>query len=170
MISAFVASQILAGVAFVFGLSAYQCRTRKQTVTAFMCAQICNSTHLFLLGATAGALIMGLSALRFFTSIFTTHPAVKYTFIGVVLVVGAFVYEEIYDVLPVFASIFGTLAAFEEKDRRMRHYFMIGSLTILSYYIVVFSPVAIAAGCFYFTSALIGYWRFYIRKQPEFND
>lgn len=167
MMSAFILSQVLAGFAFAFGLSAYQFKDRKILLLLLAAAQISNSIHFFLLGAVAGGVIVAISALRYLVGVWSSHPIARYIFVIAVVASGAYVFENNYDLLPIIGGILGTMAAFTAAKKRMRQYLLGGTVAILLYNMLIFSPVAILAGSFFFASAVFGYWRFHVRAKES---
>jgi hypothetical protein len=160
----FVLSQIFAALTFVLALVAYQCKNQKVVLSLLTLAQVFSSIHFLLLGSLVGAVIFSLSALRFFTGIWTKHSLLKYFFLITTLVVGVSIFQNAIDILPILGGLLGTLAAFTPMDKRMRLFLIGGTVTTLLFNIALFSPVAIASGLFFLFSGLIGYWRFYIKN------
>lgn len=167
MLSSFVLSQIFAGLLFLFAVSSYQFRERKYVLLLLFLAQICNSVHFFLLGAIVGGMVVGFSALRFLISIWSSNRFWKYFFIITAIGIGVYFYENLYDFLPVAAAIFATVGAFASSDKRMRQYFIGGTLATSLYNVVLLSPVAIVASIFLLYSTVHGYYKFHIRKSSN---
>lgn len=165
MISAFVLSQVFAGLTFILGLSAYQCKNRNKILILLGLAQVSASIHFFLLGSIVGGWVVALSAARFFTGIYSSKEILKYTFIVTTITVGLSALEYTYDIMPIVAGVLGTLAAFTTDEKRMRHFLLGGTVAILTYNILIFSPVAVLSGLFFLGSSLLGYWRFYIKSE-----
>jgi hypothetical protein len=65
MISAFLLSQILIGLAFLFDLASFQFKERKYTLVCFALAAALISAHYFLLEQDTAGFIIALSAARF---------------------------------------------------------------------------------------------------------
>lgn len=165
--SAFLISQILIGFAFLSDLASFQFKKRETTLLFFFISATLIATHYFLLGAIAGGLIIGVSALRFLTGVFTTSKYPKYFFLVLVLGIGIYTFESLVDVLPVITGVFGTLATFQKNEKHLRYFMMVASIAIIAYNVLVFTPAGIALETFFLGSNLLSYWRFYMRKQEE---
>ena len=167
MISSFILSQIFAGLLFLFAVSSYQFRDRKYVLLFLFLAQICNSIHFFLLGAVVGGFVVGVSALRFLISLWSTSTFWKYFFIVAAISIGVYFYEHFYDSFPVIAAIFATVGAFASSDKKMRQYFIGGTTATFFYNTALLSPVAIVASLFFLFSTIHGYWKFHIRRDED---
>jgi hypothetical protein len=165
MISAFVLSQILIGIAFVTDLASFQFKARKVTLTLFAISASLISAHFFLLGATTAGFVVAVSALRFVVSIFSTHTYLKYFFIVLIFGLGVWTYDGYEDIFAITAMLFTTIAAFSIDEKRLRQFMAVGSTFIITHNVLIFTPAGIALEVFFLGSNLISYWRFYIRKQ-----
>ena len=168
MLSAFVLSQILIGVAFLFDLASFQFKNRKTTLLLFTCAASLISAHFFLLGATTAGFLVAVSATRFFVSIFTTHRFLKYFFLVLIIGLGAYTFDGYEDIFSILAVVLGTFAAFQNNERTLRHFMMLGTISIIVHNLIIWTPAGILLEAFFLGSNLVSYYRFYIRKsKPE---
>lgn len=167
MISAFLISQILIGVAFLFDLASFQFKKREMSLVCFGTAASFIAAHFFVLGAVAAGSIVSLSAVRFFVSIYTTDNRLKYVFLSLIIVAGIVSYEIIYDLLIILAGCLVTFAVFQPDEKFMRQLMMPASTCAIIFNVIIFSPAGVLLEIFFLGSNLVSYWRFYIRKQPE---
>jgi hypothetical protein len=163
----FILSQILMLFAVGLDFLSMQFKERKTIyfILAFSAAFI--SAHLFLLGKVTAGLIVFLSVLRFIVCMFSTHKKFLLTFIILNTLVLLFTYSEVYDFIIYLGLSIFIVGNFQENKKRMRQVMMLGTSLVISYYIFIFSPMAILAESIFLTSALLGYYRFYIRNEKS---
>jgi len=167
MISAFILSQILIAIAFVFDLSSFQFRNRKRILICFAIAASLISAHFFLLGENTAGSVVALSAVRFIVSIFTTDKRVLWLFIILILAAGLFTFDGIEDVLSVSAMLLSTFSAFSVDDKKLRLFMMCGTILMITHNILIFTPAAIILEVFFLGSNLVAFYRFYSKEQIE---
>ena len=167
MISAFLVSQILIGIAFAFDLASFQFKRRRHTLICFTIAASLISLHFFLLGAVTAGFVVAVSATRFAVSIFTTDNRLKYVFLVLIFGLGVWTFDGYEDILITLAMLFSTLAAFDANEKRLRQLMMVATTLAITHNVVIFTPAGIALEIFFLGSNLFSYWRFYIRKQSS---
>ena len=167
MISAFILSQILIGIAFLFDLASFQFKERKATLLCFAAAAALIAAHFFVLGAITAGAVIAVSAVRFLVSIFSTDARLMYVFLLITLGLGAYTFSEYTDLIITAAILISTYAAFQKNEKRLRQFMMITTSLAITYNIIIFSPAAIALEVFFLGSNLFSYWRFYLRKNQD---
>ena len=165
MISTFVLSQILIGIAFLFDLASFQFKKRETTLLLFFCAASLISVHFFLLGAVTGGLVIAVSAFRFLVSMYTTDSRLMWVFLMLIGGLGIWTFSGYEDIFSIAMGTLGTLAAFQASEKRLRQFMMAATSCAITYNVLIFSPAAIALEIFFLGSNLLSYWRFYVRKQ-----
>jgi hypothetical protein len=165
MVTPFILSQILIGIAFLFDLASFQFNQRKYTLICFVGAASLISAHYFLLGQNTAGFIIALSATRFLASIFSTDVRLKYLFLLLVTVAGILTFDEIFDLLAIAAGYLATFAVFQPNEKLLRKLMMISTVCIITLNIFIFTPVGIVTETFFLSSNLLSYWRFYIKKK-----
>lgn len=163
--SAFILSQILIGIAFLFDLASFQFKTRKYTLICFVAAASLISAHYFLLEQHTAGLVIALSATRFLVSIFSTDVRLKYLFVILITVAGILTFDELVDLLAIGAGYLATFAVFQPNEKLLRQLMMIATSCTITLNIFIFTPAGIALETFFLLSNLISYWRFYIKKK-----
>lgn len=161
----FLLSQILIGIAFASDLASFQFKDRKVTLLLFFVSALLISAHFFLLGQTTAGFVILLSAIRFGISAFTTHRAWFYFFLLAISAAGILTFDGLEDCFSLLAGLFGTLAAFQVNEKRLRQLMMLGTTSIIIHNILIWTPAGILLEIFFLGSNLLSYWRFYI-KQP----
>ncbi len=164
MFSAFVISQILIGIAFIFDIFSFQFKSRKKTLICFVAAASLISAHYFLLGQETAGFVIALSAIRFFVSIFSTDKRLKYLFLALVTITGILTYDELLDLLAIAAGYLATFAVFQPNEKLMRQIMMVSSSCIIILNVLIFTPVGILTELFFIGSNIVSYWRFYLKK------
>lgn len=159
--SAFALSQILAGIAFAFGLASFQFKSRRTILLCLTSLTAFNSSHFLLLGRTAPAVLLILTGVRYLTATFSTDRKLMYLFI--LLSIGAFVatFKGPLGILAIAAVLLGTYGSFQSADRTMRLCFIAGNSLWLLHNILAWTPVAVIMEASFLTSNTLGYWRFY---------
>jgi len=163
----FFISQILMLFAIGFDFLSMQLKERKQMYLALVFSASLISIHLFLLGKTTTWLIVLLSVFRFIVCMFSTNKRYLLIFILLNTIALIYTFTEIYDlILYTWLTIF-IIGNFQKNEKIMRKIMMTGTTTTIMYYIVIFSPMAIIAESIFLLSAIIGYYRYYIKKEVE---
>lgn len=165
MMSAFIVSQVLIGLSLLFDIASFQFRQRKFTLLFLVGASVLISAHYFLLGAQAAALIKGVSVIRYIVALYSTHPRLKYIFLALVTIVGALTFRSYSDLLPITAGYCVTFAVFQTNEKRLRELMMISSLLVITYNILIFTPIGVLTELFFLISVMFSYWRFYFLKE-----
>lgn len=169
MISPFLLSQILIGIAFIFDLSSFQFKNRKHILICFTIAASLISAHFFLLGEYTAGSVVALSAVRFIVSIFTTDKRMLWLFLVLILIAGAVTFDGFEDVLSISAMLLSTFSAFSLADKKLRLFMMCGTILMITHNILIFTPAAILLESFFLASNLFAYYRFYIRGDKKLD-
>jgi len=170
MISSFLLSQILIGIAFIFDLSSFQFRNRKHILICFTIAASLISAHFFLLGENTAGSVVALSAVRFVVSIFTTDKRLMWLFLGLILFAGIVTFDGLEDILSVSAMLLSTFSAFSAQDKKLRLFMMCGTVLMITHNILIFSPAAIILEVFFLLSNLFAYYRYYLKVSRSTSD
>ena len=167
MISAFLLSQILIGIAFITDVASFQFKKREITLTLFAISAVLISTHFFLLGAVTAGFVVAVSAVRFVVSIFSTSRYFMYFFLAIVLVLGMLTFDGYEDAFAISAMMFATISAFQANEKYLRQFMAVGTLLIIIHNVIIFTPAAIVLELFFLSSNVLSYWRFFIKKNTE---
>ncbi len=163
----FWVSQGLIGLALLFDVASWQFKSRGHIVLLIATANALISTHLFLLEQPVAGFLVGLGAIRFLVSYFTTHRYVLYGFLlfggGMAFVL----YRTPLDIMALACSSLFAVASFQPTDKQLRQLMMAGSILWIIYQLLIFSPAAVILSSIFLSSNLIGYYRFYIRDRKN---
>lgn len=165
MISSFLLSQILIGIAFIFDLSSFQFKNRKHILICFTIAASLISAHFFLLGEYTAGSVVALSAVRFIVSIFTTNKRMLWLFLVLILIAGVVTFDGFEDILSVSAMLLSTFSAFSAADKKLRLFMMCGTVLMITHNIIIFTPAAILLESFFLASNLFAYYRYYLKPK-----
>jgi hypothetical protein len=155
----FVLSQILAGLTLLTGMAAFQFRERVMILRGWALAATFAAIHFYLLGSNEACLVVGVTALRFVVSSFTTDSRLMWLFLA--LSVGGFwlTYENPVSLLALIATVIGTVGAFHGSEKAVRYSMMMTETLWAIHNIIIWSPVAILMEVAFFTSNLVGLLR-----------
>ena len=157
--SAFLLSQILAGMTLVTGMAAFQLKERVQILRGWCLAAVFAAAHFFVLGANEAGMLITVTALRFLVSSLTTDDRLMYLFLA--LAVGGFVwtYESPVSFLALAATFIGTIGSFHGSEKAVRFSLMATEILWCIHNLIVWSPVAVLMEVLFFSSNLIGLLR-----------
>jgi hypothetical protein len=164
--SAFLFSQILAAVAFLFGIISYQFKDRRDILLCWTLVATFNSAHFFVLGRPGPGVLAIVAGIRVFTSVFSTDRRLMYFFLILTLASFFWVYQTPLSLVALFAAIIGTCATFQPADRTIRILMMICTLGWGIHNALAGTPVAALMEACFLMSNFVGYWRYYGGKSP----
>ena len=160
----FLLSQILVGMAIVTDFLAFQCKNRQKILLflSISCALI--ATHYFLLSKNTAGILIIISLIKYLVAKYS--PLTRNMILLLLIETVAFylTFEVLSDFIMLSASVSFTFGAFQKNDKYLRLLMMAAAISIITYDILIWSPVAIVLECLYFTSNAIGYCKFYWRK------
>ena len=123
-------------------------------------ANIFGSVHFWLLGATTGAIIVMIAAVRFFVFTVSTAKSWLYVILAANTIALLFASEGVFLGLLAFsASALVTLAVFSQNNHWFRILIIIGMFIWLLYDISIKSVVASLEDIFFLASSVLGYVR-----------
>jgi len=157
--SPFLWSQLLAGLAFAAGISAFQLQQRQSILVCWFVSATLNASHFWVLGQTAAALFVGFTAVRFLVAAYYPRPSLMWIFLSVSSLLLWLTYQTPLQLLPYFAAIVGTFGSFQHKVLWVRSCMAMGACAWICHNILVGSPVAVAMELAFLASNLLGFWR-----------
>jgi hypothetical protein len=155
----FILSQILAGMTLVTGMAAFQFRERKTILRGWCLAASFAAIHFYLLGSIEACFLVGITAIRFAVSSFTTDSRLMYLFLALAIGGFALTYDSPVSILALISTLIGTVGSFHGSERAVRYSMMVAELLWVIHNTIVWSPVAIAMEVLFFSSNLIGLFR-----------
>lgn len=165
MISNFVLSQILIGIAICFDILSFQFKEKKKIVACLIISATIISCHFMLLGHWTAAFLGLLAAARYTTCLFTSSKRMMGSFILIAVVISTFSFEGLLSVLGCTATVFTTVAAFSKKDKLLRQLMLVGTMIWITHNYLAGSPAAVFMEALFISSNLVGYFRYYIRPK-----
>ena len=165
--NAFELSQLFVAIAFLFDLVSFQLKHRTFILLCFCGACSLLGAHYALLEQWTPFWMEVLALFRFAISIKFTSKKLKYVFHLLAGAIFFITFSGVVSLLTIIAALFQTEAAFHKRDKILRIYMMLGTLCMIATNAIIYSPAAIALECFFLSSNLLGYYRYYIKKQPD---
>ncbi len=157
----FGVSQVMAGVAFVFGLASVQFKTRRSVLLCLVISTAFNAGHFFLLGRPGPGVLMVLTGVRHLVAVRTTDRRVLVFFLCVTFGVFLTTFKTPVSLLALCGTMVGTFGSFQPAGRTVRLYFMGGNASWLTHNILAWTPVGIVMEVLFLGSSLVGFWRYY---------
>jgi hypothetical protein len=164
--SNFLLSQILAAFAFLFGITSYQFKERRDILICWTLVAAFNSAHFFILGRPGPGVIAIVAGIRVFTSVFSTDRRLMYLFLILTVVSFLWIYQTPLSLVALFGAILGTCACFQLADRTIRILMMFCTLSWGIHNALAGTPVATLMEACFLISNVVGYWRHYGRTRP----
>lgn len=162
---AFLASQILAGIAIIADVCSFQFKERKKIILFFIIAAVCIWLHYLLLERYSAAAIIAVGIVRFFVSYHKTDSYLIYVFTFLFAGITYLLYKDIYDIIIFIGITFVTIWVFQKNDKYLRQFMMCGTSCIILYNFLIFSPVGVLLETIFLGSNAVGYYRYYIKKR-----
>ncbi len=163
----FIISQILMFLAMGTDFLSMQFKNRKYIFGILMISAALISIHYLLLGKITAGIIVTISVLRFFTCIWTTDKRYLYIFLVLNTLAIIFSYTEIYDLIIYLGLFVFIIWNFQKNDKKMRLLMMLGTTMVMSYNILIFSPMGAIAEWSFLVSHILWYYRYYISKSKK---
>lgn len=167
LLSNFVLSQVLVGIAICSDVLSFQFKERRKIVACLVLSATLISCHFMLLEHWTAALLGLLAVARFTSSIFTTSKRIMWIFLGITFILSTLTFNGYLTVLGCGATVFTTVAAFTKKDKLLRELMLIGTTIWIIHNYLAGSPGAVLLEAIFVGSNLVGYFRFYIRPRKQ---
>ncbi len=163
----FLLSQILAGTAIIFDFISFQLKKRTHIVLCLSMSVIFIAAHFLLLEKWTAAILMGVAAIRYIVSYFTTSIKTMMLFVLISVISSALTFQGYLSILSCIGAVFQTIATFNSDDRKLRLLMIVGTSFWITHNVFADSPVAVLMESLFLGSNLLGYYRFYIRKKKN---
>ncbi|EPJ52486.1 MAG: hypothetical protein OFPI_13500 [Osedax symbiont Rs2] len=165
--SAFILSQLLIVIAIGSDLASFQYKSKAKIVACLCISGVLITLHFILLQQYTAAALMALATVRFFSSLFTSAPAMMLLFATLSVLISAFTYVDALAIISCCGSLLHTIAAFCKNDQRLRQWMLLGSVFWLLHNYLLGSPAAVLMEILFIASNLVGYYRYYLRPSTE---
>ena len=165
MLSNFVLSQILIGIAICIDILSFQFKERMKILACLVVSTVFISSHFMLLGHWTAAFLGVLSVARYSSSMITTSKKVMWIFLIIIFAITVLSFEGLLSVLGCVATFFTTIAAFRKDDKRLRQLMLIGTMIWIAHNYLAGSPGAVLMETIFIVSNLVGYYRYYIKPK-----
>lgn len=162
--STFFISQILATLAFLFGMASFQFKPRKLVLLCIFFCAVFNASHFMMLERYGAGTLIFVNSLRFLVAAFFPSQRWMWFFLGLSVVSFAFTWTDIISLLGLAATLIGTVGTFKHTDREVRLYLMWVSAFWVVHNLLVGSPVAMLMEACFLVSNYVGWKRFYSKR------
>jgi len=142
----------------------FQCRRREYILACLVVSSALMGIHFYLLGVYTAAAIGVISVARFLLSIFYVQRWLMWLFLFLTLVVAAATYSGVLTLLSATATSCFTIGAFQKNDKRLRLLSMCAVILWITHNVLAGSYMGVLLECVFLVSCVIGYYRFYIRR------
>jgi len=163
MVSFFIFSQILAGLAFLLDLVSFQFKKREHILFPLVFSAALLSVHFFLLDQITASVIVFLSAVRMFLARKFVSEKMMVVFLLLNTIVLLVTFEQLVNILAFIATTLITYANFRKDDKSLRLLMMVGTTVWIIHNALVGSPGAIIVEASFLTGNIVGYYRHYLR-------
>ena len=165
VLSDFILSQILIGIAMTIDVISFQFKKREKVLLFLTISCIFISAHFYFLKEFTSMGLIGISAVRYFVGIFTTSKLMVLIFVSLSFILTFFTYSHFIDIVALSATTIATVAAFCKQDKLLRQLLLLATSIWIITLIVINSPMAILMESCFLLSNLLGYYRIYLKKK-----
>jgi hypothetical protein len=165
--TSFLISQVLIFGAMLSDFLSFQFKERKKTMLCLVVSSCFIASHYLLLDQLSSGVLVCFSVIRFIVAYFSTNKKRLLVFIGLNTVALFLTYNAPLDLLFYVGLTVFIIGNFQANNRLMRQLMMCGTAIIVVYNMLIPSPMGALNEAIFLTSNLIGYWRFYIKKQKK---
>ena len=160
----FIISQILVLCAIFTDYISFQFKNREKILLTLSISSLLVAVHYLLLNQINAFIFEVFILIAFLSSAYTTNKKVLYLFLVVFLLPLVFNYSSSLDILIFIGVYISLIAKFQEDDKIIRILTMIGTIFIISYNIIIFTPFGVILELMYLLSNISGYYKYYIKK------
>ena len=163
--AAYIISQILAFIAFLFNISAYQLKKKSQILGFTITGNVLNIIHYILLGAWSGMATKILAVTRDSYVVFKDKKSLKsiiplIIFICAYIIMAIITYESPLSLLPLLAATLYTIGIYKGGAQRVRIAAASTCVLWLIYNISVYSIAGAIGDIFIITSNIVAYYHY----------
>ena len=160
----FILSQLLVLCAIVTDYISFQFKERKKILLILSISSLLVVIHYLLLNQVNAFIFEVLILCAFLVSAYTTSKKVLALFLVVFLLPLIFNYSSYQDILIFIGVYISLIAKFQKNDKLIRILTMLGTLFIIVYNIIIFTPIGVLLELMYLISNISGFYKFYIKK------
>lgn len=163
----YLISQILAAIAFAFGIIAFQFKARSTVLKFWFGCAICNALHFFTLSRPDSGILAVITGLRFLVASKYTSKWLVPIFMTLSAFAFYFVYKSPVSLIALGASLLGCFGSFAKNQKILRAVFCICATAWLIHNFLVGSIVGTLMEAAFITSNVVGWVRMYrTKKEP----
>ena len=164
MFDSFLLSQLAVGGAVLCNLLSFQFKKREVVIAFLTASTALVALQLYFLGEMTAVLLTLYAIVYFLVSLKTTERRYFWIFLLGALVIFFTNYSSWLDYFVILSTFITLISLFNNSQKRMRQYQMVGSLVRILYYVIIYSPVGILLEVTLLVSNLTAYFRYYFRR------
>ena len=155
---------LLGAIGLVMQLAIWHLNKRPQMLTCAAVSFLFFAAQHFLLGATVGAIMALLAALRIFVALFTQRLSAMFFFIAVMIGFGIWQYEHPVDLFAIAGGVMGTILYFMRELKTIRMLGPVGGIFWGIHNFWVGAWMQFLTDVLNLGSQSLAIWRYHIRK------
>ena len=161
----FIISQILVFCAICIDYISFQFKDRKKILLLLSFSSLLIAIHYLMLQETTAFIFEVFILVAFLVSAHTHNKKVMIFFLIVFILPLIFNYTSYYDIIIFLGVYIALIAKFQKNDKTIRILTMIGTLFVIVYNAIIFTPFGVLFELIYLVSNCIGYCKFYIKNK-----
>lgn len=162
----FLLSQLLVTVTLIIECCAMQLKNKNTILASLSVSCFFNGLHYLLLDQPTAGCIFLFSSIRFLISIKWKFQWLSVASLCVSLLITVATYIGVLSIIGFVATVFITVGSFSHNDRFLRLMMIVGGSLWLIHNLMLWTPVGVLVEVIFVGSSCIGYYRYYIVKQP----
>lgn len=171
-----ILSQILGLLAIISYAISPHAKTKKKILVFHLVSSILYALQYLLLNAFSAVITNSVGAIRCY--IFYLYEKkereipknIFWIFMLIILVLGAFTYNNIYSLIPIFTSVLSLYSVWQDNLKVFRIIVIISSISWIFYNFIVGAYIGIIGNIFQLVSTIIAIVRFHILKKEKQNE
>lgn len=163
--AAFIISQILVVIGYGFNCLSFYTKSRGKLLFISSGMSVFIGLSLVCLNAWSGVVCQALAIVRNVVFYFTqkndsaTYKAMDFVWLAVFILAaiggGILTYNQWFSVLPIISASIYTFAIWQKHAHHFKYYVFYSSVTMIIYYVFIWSPVAVVLECIAFVAIVI---------------
>lgn len=171
-----VIAQVIGLLAIISYAISPHAKTKKRVLVFHLISSILYALQYFLLNAFSAVIANSVGAVKCYAFYLYEKKekeipkSLFWIFMLIILVLGAFTYNNIYSLIPIFSSVLSLYAVWQDNLKVFRVIVIISSISWIMYNIIVGAYIGVIGNMFQLTSAIIAIIRFDILKKEKPNE
>jgi Bacterial inner membrane protein len=165
IVSGFILSQICAFIALISDMCSFQVKQKHHILIFFIVSMFFVILQYFFLTLYTAAGLMCIGLVRHCVAYFSSWKGWLVVFSLLYTLAAWYFFDDMKDIWIYLAGMIITFAVFQKQDKYLRIGMFFGTLCVIIYNILVFSPIGILMESVFLVSNMVWYYRFYLSKK-----